>query len=301
MKKFFDEVSDSMGSELISGLAIAVCLIMLFSVGFLTGGVTTPAKQEESAVVSVPSVTQPTAPSTTAPQIEATTAPSVESTPEAETTAPVTEAPEADTGKEEAKSTAEIVALFNESANKVKTNATKVVKNYEYRTVDKDKLVVPAALQSMAESLMDQFMQDDLEPVEYATAEDITANFMVPEQPYVSKLTEADVAEADCTDNGTEYEITIRVNDETNPTAGSGVGSVFDVIEASEVSEFSFVKSFVTEYSNCVVKCRIDKATGNMVHANYTTPLLLNASVNMFGTHEASVGLTFEKDYDIYY
>lgn len=199
-------------------------------------------------------------------------------------------------------STAEIVKLFNESANKVKTDATKVVKNYEDREVQEDKLVVPSALKSLAPTLMDKFMKDDTDPIEYATKEDIAANYMVPNQTYVSQLTEADVAEATCVDNGTEYEITIKLKDETNPSAGKGVGSVFDVIEASEITDaVTFVEKFDTEYYNCVVKCRIDKASGHTVWANYITPLVLNVTVNMFGTHDASVGLSFEKDYTITY
>ena len=75
-----------------------------------------------------------------------------------------------------------------------------------------------------------------------------------------------------------------------------------DVIEASEVAaKASFIEEFSTEYYNCVVKATIDKETGRMVKTNYTTPLVLKVRINMFGTHEASLGFTFEKDYTITY
>lgn len=311
MKKIKRAFANLMNTDWKNESFIAICILILIAVGYIVGSgskateVAVDVKLPEQAVVQTQQTTaapvQP--PQTTAPAETQTTAPQTDAGAETDdTTLPAveetTEAPEA-SGE---MSTAEIVALFNESANKVKTDATKVVKNYEDREVLEDKLVVPSVLQSLAPSLMNRFMGDDTEPIEYATKEDITANYMVPNQAYVSQLTEADVAEATCIDNGTEYEITIKVKDETSPSAGAGVGAVFDVIEASEISnEVSFVEKFETQYFDCVVKCKIDKASGHTVWASYMTPLVLNVTVNMFGTHDAAVGLSFEKDYTIYY
>ena len=200
------------------------------------------------------------------------------------------------------KTTAEIVALFNNSANKIKTDATKVVKNYEKRTVNNDKVVIPAGLESTAESMLASFMKDDTEPIVYATKAEIMSEYLVPDQSYVSKLDPAYVTDATCTDTGTEYKIVLKLKGQSNPTAGVGVGAVCDVIEASEVADKApFVEEFSTEYYRCVVKATIDKATGRMVKTNYTTPLILKIKVNMFGTHDASIGFTFEKDYTITY
>ena len=198
-------------------------------------------------------------------------------------------------------STAEMVAYFNECANKVKTDATKVVKNYEKRVVGE--IVVPDVLQSTAESLLSSNMKDDTDPVVYATKEEIKENFLVPNQDYVSCLKASDVVKADCKDNGKEYVIYFKLKDEKNPRAGSGVGSVCDVIETYEVAEKapSFLEEFSTNYYDCEVTATIDKATGKMIHAVYSTPLKLNVVVSLFGTHSASVGLTFIKDYSITY
>ncbi len=199
-------------------------------------------------------------------------------------------------------STQEIVDFFNESANRIKPEASKVVKNYEKRTVNEEKLVIPEAVESAGRSLLTSVMKDDTDPIVYDTKEDIKNEFLVPDQSYVSKLKADAVEKATFTDNGNEYVIYLKLKTQKNPTAGVGVGAVCDVIEAAEVAEgASFVEKFTTEYYNCEVKATIDKASGRVTHINYTTPLVLEVRVNMFGTHDAAVGLTFEKDYTITY
>lgn len=198
--------------------------------------------------------------------------------------------------------TEEIVEFFNKSANRIKKEAVKVTKNYEKRIVNEDKLDIPDSLESTAKSLMKTFMADDTEPIVYDTKEDIRENYLVPKQDYVSKLKAEDVKKAVCTDNGKEYEIYILLKTEKNPVVGKGVGSVCDIIEASEVSEkVSFVEDFSTEYYNCEVRVTIDKATGRVTHAVYSTPLVIEMRVNLFGTHNGAAGLTFVKDYTITY
>ena len=143
MKKFFEEVSDSMGSELISGLAIALCVIMLFSVGFISGGFSVPAPKKETEPVASVGATTPTVPATepttAAPVTSPTQAPT--SSSDSSSSEPTT-APSQQNGSQ-SMSTAEIVKLYNESANKVKTNAVKVIKNYEDREMNEETLVVP--------------------------------------------------------------------------------------------------------------------------------------------------------------
>ena len=82
---------------------------------------------------------------------------------------------------------AEIVEYFNTGANKVKTEAVRVTKNYEKRTIGE--LVVPQALQSTADSVVRQYLSDDTTPIVYSTQADIRENFIVPKQDYVSRLT----------------------------------------------------------------------------------------------------------------
>ena len=197
----------------------------------------------------------------------------------------------------------EIVACFNASANRIKTEATKVTKNFEKRYNDSSKLIVPDALMSTADKMMSTFMKDDTDPIVYATKEEIVSEYIVPDQNYVSKLTADAVKEAKCTDKGDTYEIYIKLKDEKNPTAGKGVGSVCDVIEAHEIAEKapSMLKEMSTYYYDCTITVTVDKASGRVTHAVYKTPLVMHMIVNLLGTHEVQAGITFTKDYSIEY
>lgn len=196
----------------------------------------------------------------------------------------------------------EIVELFNKAANRIKPEASKVVKNYERRIVDEEKLVVPKVLEQTAKTLMTTFMKDDTDPIVYSTREEITNEYIVPNQSYVSRLTADSVKDASFTDKGDEYVILIKVKDETNPVTGKGVGSVCDIIEANEVADKApFIEKFTAEYHNCSVEITVDKATGRVTHSQYSVSVVLGVTVNLFGTHSGNVGLTFIKDYSITY
>ncbi len=196
----------------------------------------------------------------------------------------------------------EIVALFNKSANAIKTDATKVVKNFEKRIVNEDKTVIPAAIESTAESMMKSLMGDDTKPTTFATKDEIRENFIVPQQDYVSKLTSDYVVKYDYQDKGDTAEIYLKLKDHKNPTAGIGVGAVCDVIETHEIAEkASFIKEFATTYYDCEITATMDKATGRITHIVYSTPLVMNMTVNLFGTHSGSIGFTFVKDYTVTY
>ncbi|MBR5321634.1 MAG: hypothetical protein IKU41_07330, partial [Clostridia bacterium] len=58
------------------------------------------------------------------------------------------------------------------------------------------------------------------------------------------------------------------------------------------------VDDFSTEYHDCVVVAKFEKSTNRMVHANYMTPMKLNVVI---GKSEASMEMSFEKDYTITY
>ena len=295
-------------SSFVQGLIVVVAVFLLFFSGSLLGSLgakteieTTESEQAEDAGATIQQETtqpQSTTMSTTQEAVSTTTQSSGETTTEAATTAP------AENNTAGVPSTkAEIIALFNESANKVKTDATKVVKNYEYRTHLEEYLEMPKALESMAGSLMSTVFKDDLEPIEYTTKEDIVANYQVPGVDWVSQLTEAEVAEATCTDNGSEYEVMLKLNPTKDPEPGVGVAKAFDTITPAEIKESAppILQTFSTEYFDCVVKCKIDKATGHTTWANYKSPLIMDVTVKMGVTMDAKMGLCFEKDYTITY
>ncbi len=289
-------------SALTEGIAIALVLFILFFSGNLLGTLgakpnldATEDTQAEDVIAdaTTESTTQPTTAPTTQPSTQAPTA-----TPDANE--PATDAPAADAPSGEM-SKAEIIALFNESANKVKTEATKVVKNYEYKRMLEEHLDVPAALNSMMDTLMGSVMKDDLEPQEY-TGEMIIEKYPVPRESWSSQLTEADVVEATCIDNGTEYEITLKLVESNNPNVGQGVAAAMDTItEEDKAGIPDMVQKMDMRYFDCVIRCKIDKASGRTTWSNYLTPVVFDCEVKMIGTMAAKVGFSFEKDYTITY
>lgn len=292
-------------SKRITALILAT---LLFSVSFAGCSKTeTPVEDENtttSAVEnSIKASTNPAVEENTATQSADTSATQASTPSSADGNTP-TEQGSTQAAQENTVPTAipDIVNLFNTSANKIKTDAKKVVKNYEKRKLNEDKLVVPESLEKTGRDMISSFMKDDNEPITYSTKEDIRNEYIVPGQSYVSKLDPSYVKAATCTDKGSTYEIVIKLKDQKNPTAGKGIGAVCDVIETGEVADKApFVKKFATSYYNCEIRATIDKATGKMTHANYKTPLVLDLTVSMFGTHDVAVGFTFEKDYTITY
>lgn len=298
---------DFIPEEVVKAIVIALVIILLFSSGAFLGKVIGKDSNavdatEDTSVSSTTTqtTTQPTV-TTTLPPATTTTAPA---TQQAETTAPAANGTTATAAASTAPSTtAEIIAYFNETANKVKTDAVKVVKNYEDRTHNEEHLIAPDVVKGMAADLIAQYLGDDTEPVEYATREDIVSQYQVPGVEWVSQLTEAEVAEATLTDNGTEYEIMIKLHPTENPEPGQGVAKAFDTITSSEVMEKapSFVTGFTTSYTDCIVKCKVDKATGHTTWSNYTSTVILGVKLDFFGELDAQIGMTFEKDYTITY
>ena len=289
-------------SALTQGIAIALVILVLFFSGNLLGTLgakpnidTNNDTDVEDVVATDAPTTQATTQPTTQPSTQAPTQAPAD-TNEPATDAPATEAPSGEMTK------AEIIALFNESANRVKTEATKVVKNYEYKKMLEEYLEVPSVLNGMMDTFMGSVMKDDLEPQEYAGTDMIIEKYPVPRETWVSQLTEADVAEATCVDNGTEYEITLNLVETINPAVGSGVAAAMDTItEEDKAGIPDMVSKMDMRYFDCVIKCKIDKATGRTVWSNYTSPVVFDCEVKMFGTHAVKMGLSFEKDYTITY
>lgn len=197
-----------------------------------------------------------------------------------------------------------VVEYFNESSNRVKTEAVKIVKNFENRTLDEDKLEFPAVIKGIAKSILEKNFTSVTEPVEYTTAEDIISRYPAPGQEWSSKLTEKEVESAACVEKDDEYEITLRLYDCVDPEPEKGPSKAMDCLNVPMVRDTAppFITSFSAEYYDCVIRCRVEKETGRIIWANYTTPVVikvgLDAGVTQF---DAEIGLTFEKDYTVTY
>lgn len=290
------------------GFCIALVIIILFSSGYFVGSflsfdinanltgdgqsVSVNAPVTNAPVTNVPVTNSPVtnAPVTNAPSVS-------ENAASAPSAAPSGTAP---TSKED------IIALYNEASNKVKTEATKVTRNFKNTRYDEAQSVLPSALKSMADPMMEKYLKDDTEPVEYLTKEEIIENYPAPKQTYSSMLTAADVTEATCIDNGTEYEITLNLATSVNPTPGAGVGAACHIMDVSSITSneaaSKMIKKFDTNYSGCVIKCKIDKASNRVIWANFYTPFSIDAVVNVvFSDVSTIIFMSYERDYTVTY
>ncbi len=205
-------------------------------------------------------------------------------------------------GEDEVK--AKVIEYFNESSNRVKTEAVKVVKNYENRTHNEDKLELPAAIKGVGKSILESKITGITEPVEYITPEEIISRYPAPGAEWSSILTEEEVEKAICVENGDEYEITLKLYDCVDPEPGKGTSKAMDCLDVPTVRDTAppFITSFSAEYYDCVIRCRVEKETGRVIWANYTAPVIIKIGLDAgFTQFDAEIGITFEKDYTVTY
>ena len=116
-------------------------------------------------------------------------------------------------------------------------------------------------------------------PAPATTADAKNAMFPVENEDWSSKLTEADIDSATCTEANGVYTITIKVKeDPLSKDTAHGVGhngKVFSVIQRSVIMDNipSIVSSILSDaetgHKDGVVTVTVDKATGNVTSANY--------------------------------
>lgn len=298
---FLNSIFPNMNSVTKRAIAFTLVAILVFSAGFMNGSYTRQidATLEGANVpAAAPAQTQPaeTQPATTQPaQTQpAETQPADTQPAETDPTTPAETEPAA-TGAPQTKE--EIVAYFNTAANKIKTDATVVTRNWEDLQHNEEKLEVPSILKSIGSTLISTFLKKDETPVDM-TGDDMKNNFPVKNQAYVSQTTAADLTDATITDNGDSYTIKLTYIDADDPT-NTSVANAFNIINPDDVySAASIVKEFSAHYYSATIECTIDKASGHVTHALYTLPIVL--SVKAMGVN-AKVGMTFIDDYSMTY
>ena len=265
-------------------------------------------KPQQSAAPAEPAtqvVATTQAAETTAPASQdSTTAPAGE-----DTTEPASESAPSSSGElSSSSSKEEIVEYFNNAANKVKTEASKVVRNYEDLQAQNEYLKVPDSLQAIGEFAMNKFLTRNDTPVEYVGADAIKENYPVCTQDYSSKITPDLIDSATVTDNGDTYEITLNfINDQTNinPVYGVGYGTAFNLmLEEQVVLDYPglSLSNIRIEYHDGVIKATVDKATGRVIASNYSMPMILGLTAKiLFSEVDAQIGMKFEHDYTIEY
>ncbi len=307
MKKIAQFLYNAIGETITRGICIALILALIFISGYISGMVTSPnyIDGDETAQVvaqqTTEATTQATTQTTTQTTTQATTQATTANTQDTGTTQGTSVATPSSTAPQ---TKAEIIAYFNECSDKVKTEATKVVRNFTDNQLIEDKLELPAALEGLFNTLSSSFLKKDETPYEMNTKELIIEDYPTQEQTWSSKATEADVAEATCVEEGDYYNITLKFNPQDNPVLGTpGIGSTFFVASFETIAEkVPGLQSMDATYYDCVVQAKIEKATGRVVWSNYATPILAKAQVNVIvKTVEAQIGMVIISDYSITY
>ncbi len=209
-------------------------------------------------------------------------------------------------------SQAEILAYFNTAINNVKPNAKKITLNYE-RNSEAGGISgeVPKTLVSVANNLIASNMGEKdlskLDPglVNATTVDQKNTMFPVETQTWSSKLTADDIESAAVEVTDSAYTITIKVKEDTVSTdTNYGVGhhgKAFSVIRPGIISENapgveSLLKDIKTGHKDGKIVVTVDKATGNVTHANYYFVWTLQLTVmNM----TPSIPFGLEKDFTI--
>ncbi len=197
-----------------------------------------------------------------------------------------TEAPKAPQTKEE------IINYFNDSVNKVKTDAKSVTRNYSKITLA-GSMTLPSSINGILKLLggADEFVGGQLEknsnltPETYTGAQ-IKAKYPVEGESYASKLTPADVQSATCTENNGKYTITITtVPDAKSASVAHGQGhapKAFNVPLPATINEnipgvaTGIVGTASMNYPSSKIVAVIDAETGNVVTADYYTYWTIN-------------------------
>ena len=304
----FREFLEGIESEWKTGLSIALAVILIFSMGNVAGSLTninaTPVNEEGAVVDNTVATDAPTEAPTAAPTTQAPTAAPTTQAPVADsqpadtaTSAPAAQAPS--TGAPA--TTEEIVALFNESANKIKTTAKKATRNYQDMRINK--LEVPSALQSLCDTAIAKFVKPNMTPEVYEGAL-IAEKYPVSGTDFASKLKPEYLETITCTDNGTEYVIDIKMKDQQNPVyrSGEGVGSIFWTMNIDDIANNApGFESAELSYYNCTATAKIDKATGNMTYSKFLYNFDMDVKIKMVVSLQALASMSVEEEYIIEY
>ena len=267
----------------------------------------TPATQPTVQPATQPSSQQPSseAPSSNTPSSEAPASETPASTPASET--PAIETPASSTPSTKA----EIIQYFVNAYNKIGSDATRIVRTYDYTSNYKGIVEVNnnERLAGLAKTLMDQFMKENFTEVEG----DITK--LHPVGLSTLTMTEAQVGAATLQDNGTTYTITLTSTGtddapETDCQPGQGsAGVIGPLLRTEDVSGaagslISF-EGLHAYYPTGKVVATVDKASGHITNLDYECPCILHFdSVSAFivvRISNANLGLLFQQKWTINY
>lgn len=206
---------------------------------------------------------------------------------------------------------AEIVALYNEGANRVKPEAKSVTLNYNLKTQVKEAEISSAVIEPIANKLIGANMGYDESGnnVTFTTYAEKVDAFTVEKQTWASKLTAADISKATCTEKDGVYTVTLWIVADTVPNIKIGEGHAGkcisivtkdDIVTGAGSLGMSVIdeKSINVTYQNCKITAKIDKQTGNLLAANYYQNWTL--ALTALGI-DVALPFGIEKDYTIHW
>lgn len=206
------------------------------------------------------------------------------------------------------KTTAEVVNIYNTAANKIKSNAKSITRNYSKMQSLPEYLQLPSAISSLGKWAIEKFVKGSNEPATFTSKDEIMAYFPISGESYTSHLTSDMVKSTSFKDAGKTYEITfVLYNDKlTSPKKGTGYAGVFNTVSASTFEEINVpgtkFESVKINGINGKIQCTIDKATGHVTKAIYTNTDVLNLGVKVAGSNlNVKFALACENSYSIKY
>ena len=139
------------------------------------------------------------------------------------------------------KTTAEAVNIYNTAANKIKTNAKSITRNYSKMQSLPEYLQLPSAINSLGKWAIEKFVKGSDESTTFTSKDEIMAYFPISGESYTSHLTSDMVKSTSFKDTGKTYEITfVLYNDKiTSPKKGTGYAGVFNTVSASTFEEIN--------------------------------------------------------------
>lgn len=292
-------------------MALVLCLSLAACGGKGEEETTTNAPENTTDAIDVVAPTQEqetTAESTTAAD-ETTTAADETTTAATETTvaeessaAPTTEA----AGIAQPANTAEIVALFNNSANAVRTEKPGYVCNVT-NFVNKVTVHNSKPLQKIADTALN-FINAD--PSTETVAKGASHNgFGAPSTSYASALNASSVKNATCTKSGDTYKIRIDLKNETladlpKDASTTNTGKAMPVLGAKDVYEQTdkipgvSITKFAPTYTGCYIVCTVDATTGKMISCTYFWRSVNVVEAKVIGiTAGADVDFAIQREY----
>ena len=306
-------------------IAIALAVIILFSGGYVLGmgksvsigvnvnsdnaapanGTVTPST---AAPVTAAPATQPqatAAPATAAPQTSSADNAGGQSNPAGTPSEQPTAAPADNSGS--SMSTEQIVELYNTSVNRVKPEATTIVRNYQKLESLPEYLELPSAVQGIGSAAIKQFVKGTDEPQTWTTKEDFELGFPVSGTDYSSHMTPDMVESATCTDTGSAYQLEIKLYDDkiTSPEKGTGYAGVFNTVTADSISSVSIpgvtFNSVDVNGINGSISCTIDKASKHVTDITFRNTDILAIDAKVIVGVQAKLALASELNYTISY